>query len=108
MFYKLFLCILLIFVFTIDNVFSNETEDWINYFALESSSCNNELTISTIDSSGNVIVTGVGYSQNYGNCITTIKYDALGNRIWLENYDGGGLNEIYPVKVQGKLEKRHN
>ena len=43
-----------------------------------------------LDSTGNVYVTGYSPGVGTENDIATIKYDALGNEIWVERYDGPG------------------
>jgi hypothetical protein len=41
-----------------------------------------------VDGSGNVFVTGHSYTDGGVSSITTIKYDAAGNRIWIRYYNG--------------------
>jgi hypothetical protein len=41
-----------------------------------------------VDASGNVYVTGYGPGSNTGNDFATIKYDALGNQLWVARYNG--------------------
>lgn len=41
-----------------------------------------------LDAAGNVIVTGYSNTISQGKDFTTIKYDPLGNQMWVANYNG--------------------
>ncbi|MEO8146912.1 MAG: SBBP repeat-containing protein [Bacteroidia bacterium] len=46
-----------------------------------------EVLAITVDATSNVYVTGFGKSEEFGNDFLTIKYDASGNQLWVQQYD---------------------
>jgi uncharacterized delta-60 repeat protein len=63
---------------------------WVkHYFSGIGSGCDVSTAVA-IDKTGNIYVTGYSSSLPYGNDYLTIKYDALGNQIWMARYGGDG------------------
>jgi uncharacterized delta-60 repeat protein len=58
-------------------------------------------TALALDGDGNVLVTGFTKGVSTGEDITTLKYDAGGNLLWVRNQDGGmlGLDRSYALAV---------
>lgn len=50
-----------------------------------------------VDESGNVYVSGEsfgeGHAWSYAYDYATVKYDSLGNQLWVARYDGGGMGQ---------------
>ncbi len=53
----------------------------------------------TIDSRGNVYVTGYSYEKGSDYDFTTLKYDFAGNQIWMAKYNGPGNGSDYASAV---------
>jgi hypothetical protein len=51
-------------------------------------------TAVTTDATGNIYVTGATFATSSDYNYVTIKYDALGNQIWLATYNNGVANNI--------------
>lgn len=54
----------------------------------------------TVDSMGNVYVTGISVGSGTGNDITTVKYDSNGNQLWVAPYDGPDRLGDQPVAIK--------
>ncbi len=54
-----------------------------------------------VDYSGNVYVTGVGTGSGGGLDYVTIKYDTLGNELWVQRYNGqgNGMDQAFAIAV---------
>jgi uncharacterized delta-60 repeat protein len=52
-----------------------------------------------VDTSGNVYVTGGSFGSGTGFDYATIKYDASGNQLWVERYNGPGNDEDEAVGI---------
>ncbi|MBI4648577.1 MAG: SBBP repeat-containing protein, partial [Bacteroidia bacterium] len=50
-----------------------------------------------VDGNGNVYVTGASIGINIGKDILTIKYNNIGEQIWVKEYDSGYANDIGSV-----------
>jgi hypothetical protein len=65
------------------------TEEWVaRYNGLEN--LDDVLSGLAIDSSGNIYVTGKSYEYCTLNDYATIKYDSMGNELWVARYNGSG------------------
>jgi hypothetical protein len=42
-----------------------------------------------VDRSGNILATGMSFTESTGYTLVTMKYDTLGQRVWLKKYKGG-------------------
>ena len=62
------------------------TQKWVERYT--SADYEDEAVDIAIDSSGNVIVTGVSAAKDSGNDFLTIKYGPLGSTKWVQRYDG--------------------
>lgn len=69
--------------------------DWVQHYVYRDSVDN---SASAIDADNNVYVTGYGFN-GLDKDLVVIKYDSLGNLIWLDTYDNGGDDEGMGVKV---------
>jgi uncharacterized delta-60 repeat protein len=49
-----------------------------------------------LDMSGNVYVTGRSCGSGTGDDYATVKYDPIGNKLWVARYNGPGNNQDYP------------
>ncbi len=60
-----------------------------------------EAVAATTDSSGNLYVTGFTYGDGTGKDYYTVKYDADGNKLWLEGqtYNGPGNGDDVPSAI---------
>lgn len=65
---------------------SNGTELWRRTFNCSGNGPDEVLAI-TVDAASNVYATGFGKSEDFGNDYLTIKYDAAGNQLWVQQYD---------------------
>jgi len=54
-----------------------------------------------VDNLGYIYVTGYSRGSGTENDFATIKYDSLGNRLWVQRYDGPahGIDQAYSIKV---------
>ncbi|MBI3195181.1 MAG: SBBP repeat-containing protein [Ignavibacteriae bacterium] len=52
-----------------------------------------------VDISGNVYVTGTGYSSTTGVDYVTVKYNSLGVQQWMSRYTGTGNNDDTPASI---------
>ncbi|MEO0156853.1 MAG: SBBP repeat-containing protein, partial [candidate division WOR-3 bacterium] len=51
----------------------------------------------TVDNDLNVYVTGISMTSGVNQCITTIKYNSVGNVIWVRTYDGFWDGDDYAI-----------
>ncbi len=54
----------------------------------------------TVDSAGNVCVTGYAPGAGTGYDIATVKYDSSGNQLWVANYNGPDSLSDQPVAIK--------
>ncbi len=53
----------------------------------------------TVDAAGNVYVTGRSFGNGTGTDFATIKYDASGNQLWVQRYNGTNNDDDEAVSV---------
>ena len=70
--------------------------DWVKYFSERSQISN---VPSAIDANSNVYITGYTYPTSANSDITTVKYDALGNVVWVKHYDNGGNDDANAISI---------
>jgi hypothetical protein len=70
--------------------------DWVKYFSERSQISN---VPSAIDANSNVYITGYTYPTAANSDITTVKYDALGNVVWIKHYDNGGNDDANAISI---------
>ncbi|NOS84824.1 MAG: T9SS type A sorting domain-containing protein [Ignavibacteria bacterium] len=56
-------------------------------------------TAIAVDATGNVYVTGRSFGNSTGTDFATIKYDASGNQLWLQRYNGTNNDDDAPVSI---------
>lgn len=70
--------------------------DWVKYFSERAFISN---VPSAIDANNNVYITGYTYPTTANSDITTVKYDAAGNVVWVKHYDNGGNDDANGIKI---------
>lgn len=70
--------------------------DWVKYYSEKATISN---VPSAIDAGSNVYITGYTYPTPSNADLTTIKYDALGNLIWVRNYNNGGFDDANAITL---------
>lgn len=63
---------------------------WLRRYHGSDSTGQDEATALAIDNSGNIYVTGKSYNSGSNYDYLTIKYDSLGDTIWVRTYNGPG------------------
>lgn len=53
----------------------------------------------TVDTSGNVYVTGSSFGSSGSYNYATVKYDSNGNRLWIVRYDGPGTGNDIALRI---------
>jgi uncharacterized delta-60 repeat protein len=79
---------------------ANGVQQWVTTYNGTGNSID-EAIDNTIDVQGNVYITGRSTGLGTNQDAVTIKYDALGNQLWIAVYDGptSGEDETYSVAV---------
>lgn len=70
--------------------------DWVRYYSERAQISN---VPSAIDANSNVYITGYTYPTSANADITTIKYDAAGNIVWVKHYDNGGYDDANAITL---------
>ena len=91
-FLPLLLVILITVPISISQLYAQVDELWASRYN-GTGNGQDEVSAMTVDPLGNVYVTGrsrgTGFNNNFD--YLTIKYDPLGDTVWVRRYDGGGL-----------------
>jgi hypothetical protein len=86
-----------IFIIEIPNEITadlNLEEEWVAWY--EGPDSDNEWAFKlAVDEFGNSYVTGISYYNKTGFDFVTVKYDTLGNLLWMARYSGPGNNDDY-------------
>ena len=85
-----FLSILILILFSYQNLKAQETiieQDWVKTYSSQDSIYNQA---TAIDVNGNVYVTGFTYNSGTQADITTIKYSDTGTELWVQTFNGTG------------------
>ncbi|MGD8536388.1 MAG: SBBP repeat-containing protein, partial [Candidatus Aminicenantes bacterium] len=75
------------------------TQQWVATYNNEFYNGSDEATALTVDSSGNVFVTGKSEDTETGLDYYTIKYDSSGNVIWFARYSTSGNFQDEPTAI---------
>jgi hypothetical protein len=70
--------------------------DWVQYYSERAQISN---VPSAIDANSNVYITGYTYQTGSNADLTTVKYDAAGNVVWVQHYDNGGFEDANAIKL---------
>lgn len=70
--------------------------DWVRYYSERAQISN---VPSAIDANSNVYITGYTYPTPSNADLTTVKYDALGNVVWVQHYNNGGYDDANAITL---------
>ncbi len=70
--------------------------DWVQYYSERAQISN---VPSAIDANSNVYITGYTYPTPSNADLTTIKYDATGNIVWIKHYNNGGYDDANAITL---------
>lgn len=89
--YRFYFFAVIITIFTSINVYSQVSTQWRSVY---NGNANDTDVVSsmTVDSQGNVYVTGFSKGSNTGKDIATIKYNSYGQQIWAVRYNDDNSN----------------
>lgn len=76
---------------------------WVRKYNNSTVNLNDHATAMVVDGFGNVYVTGYSYGGTTDHDYATVKYDALGNQIWVKRYNGpaNGADYANAIVVDG-------
>jgi hypothetical protein len=76
---------------------------WVREYNNSTVNLNDHATAMAVDGPGNVYVTGYSYGGSSDHDYATVKYDALGNQIWVRRYNGlaNGADYANAIVVDG-------
>ena len=77
---------------------AQSSQEWVARYA-SATSWNDVAYAMTVDTAGNVYVTGTVATATGGNDWATIKYNAAGVQEWLRTLDGGGNDAAVAIKT---------
>jgi uncharacterized delta-60 repeat protein len=71
---------------------------WVARYDGPSSGSDNPIRVK-VNSAGEVYVIGASYNPGAGYDYTTVKYDSVGNQLWVARYNGPGNGDDYPTDL---------
>lgn len=95
---KTFLTISALIYLSLGSAFSQVVEEWVTRYNGLGNSGDTPRTIA-VDDSSNVYVSGDSYGIGSNSDYAAVKYNSLGNELWVARYNGPGNHEDRPFSM---------